>query len=121
MATTTTDHKTGRFVVLTSAITFRAGTDKNNVIRARRGQVVELSTQFTDVRRLLDLKAIAKATVGKTYKATTADIARHAAGASDDPVAPPVQDIQPLTPEDARQASDDETGAGGHAANEGDA
>ncbi|SRR6266550_4720465 len=108
---TKTGFKEGSFVILTGAVVARVGEDKDAVQKFVRGQVVTLSNEFTDIRQLLRLKAIAKAVPGKSYQATTAHIARTAAGASDDPVQAPVEDIQPIDPQNTETTASEDMSA----------
>lgn len=99
MATTEKIRK-GKFVVLASAVTLKTGPKPTDSQRFVRGQQVELTTEYTDVDKLIALGAIKKAVKGQTYEVLTAERARQNAGdAVADPAEAPVADIEPLIPE----------------------
>ena len=86
------------YVVTTTAITLRTGPGRNDVRRFRRKAKLRLDADSPATQTLVQSKCIAELAEGAKIKAATAMAVTRALGADDDPAAPPIQSVLPVTP-----------------------
>lgn len=86
------DEKTRSYEVLVGAVVIRTGRGRNEVVRVTRGKRINGKPSDERIKSLVRTGAIGK-------PGSTSSTVRHVVtklGAADDPVAPPVQDVQPV-------------------------
>lgn len=92
---------TEQFVVTAAAVTLTVGRKRDGKLRVARigkGKIINAPADHPSIQSFLANRTIARYVPGKSVKPATARLVAKASGAEDDPVAVPMESVQPMTP-----------------------